>query len=106
MTRETPKTEELAHGVRVVARLTRSDETSASYELEVAVPGCAFGGRADFAGDGELTLTWGAEAPVSAVESILRALLRSGWHRRRAGEPWPRRLSRWRPDPATEQDPE
>lgn len=106
MTSEAPKPEELAHGVRVVARLARSDETSASYELEVTLPGSGFRGRADFASDGELTLSWSAEAPVSAVESMLRALLRSGWHRRRAGEPWPRRLSRWRPDPATGQEPE
>lgn len=94
-----PKPDELAHGVRFVARLGRSDETSASYELEVTQPSGAFAGRAEFTGEGELSLLWSAEAPPASVESMLRALLRSGWHRRRAGEPWPRRLSRWRPEP-------
>ena len=104
MTSDTSKPEskpdELAHGVRLVARLVRSDETSASYELEVTLPSSAFGGRAEFTGEGELSLVWSAQAPAASVESMLRALLRSGWHRRRAGEPWTRRLSRWRPDPA------
>jgi hypothetical protein len=105
MTGETPKTE-LAHGVRVVARLASSDGTSAGYELEVTLPGAVFLGRAEFSGDGELALAWSGPAPLGAVEAMVRALLRSGWHRRRAGEPWPRRLSRWRPDPTTEPDPE
>lgn len=105
MTSEAPKPE-LAHGIRVVARLVRSDDTSASYELEVALPGEMFVGRAEFSGEGELSIAWNADAPPSTVEQVLRPLLRSGWHRRRAGEPWPRRLSRWRPDPSGEQEPE
>ncbi len=103
MTSETPKMDELAHGVRVVARLTHSDGDSASYELEVALAGAALSGRADFSNEGELAFVWNGEAPAGALESMLRPLLRSAWHRHRAGEPWPRRLSRWRPDPTTEQ---
>lgn len=99
------KSDELAHGVRLVARLGRSDETSASYELEVTLPSSTFAGNAEFTGEGELSLVWRGEPPANAVESMLRALLRSGWHRKRAGEPWPRRLSRWRPDPAAGQEP-
>ena len=92
--------DELAPGVRLVARLGHSNETTASYELEVTLPSSAHAGHAEFTGDGELSLVWRGEPPANAVEAMLRALLRSGWHRRRAGEPWPRRLSRWRPDPA------
>ena len=98
MTSETPKPD-LSQGIRVVARLTRSDDASASYELEVTLPASVFLGRAEFSEDGELSLAWSSEAPGSAVDAVLRPLLRSGWHRRRAGEPWPRRLSRWRPGP-------
>jgi len=28
-----------------------------------------------------------------------RVLLRAAWQKRRAGETWPRRLARWRPEP-------
>jgi len=98
MTSETPKPD-LSQGVRVVARLTRSDDATASYELEVTLPERVFLGRAEFSEEAELSLAWNGEAPGGAVEALLRPLLRSGWHRRRAGEPWPRRLSRWRPEP-------
>jgi hypothetical protein len=88
------------HGVRLIARLTNASESRASYELSVALPGVVHEGRVEFAEDGELSFEWSsAGPPPAAVDPMTRALLRSAFHRRRAGEPWPRRLTRWRPDP-------
>jgi hypothetical protein len=88
------------HGVRWIARLTSASESRASYELSVALPGVVHEGRVEFADDGALTFEWSsAGPPPAAVDPMTRALLRSAFHRHRAGEPWPRRLTRWRPDP-------
>ena len=51
--------------------------------------------------DGDVAFgAWASDDPPSWTVAALRALLRSAWQRRRTGEPWPRRLARWRPTPA------
>lgn len=53
--------------------------------------------------DGRVDLgAWrGALEPPAWLVQAAHALLRSAWQRKRAGQPWPRRLARWRPSPDT-----
>jgi hypothetical protein len=89
-------------GGRLQAKLVASDLTSATYELSVSDPNTSFEGRAVIGeANGEVSFdAWqGNGAPSAWLVDGVRALLRSAWQRRRSGQSWPRRLTRWRPEP-------
>jgi hypothetical protein len=75
-----------AEGVYALAVSTAEGEWSGSASVGFEEGAVTFSG-------------WVGGEPASWVVAALRALLRSAWQRRRAGEPWPRRLARWRPAP-------
>jgi hypothetical protein len=91
-----------AHGARLVARLDSGAAADATYALIVSADGGEWTGIARVrAEDGDVGFgAWADDGPPSWTVVALRALLRSAWQKRRAGEPWPRRLARWRPTPA------
>lgn len=91
-----------AHGARLLVRLDPASGADARYTLAVSTAEGEWRGSATVrAEDGEIAFSaWGSGEPASWLVTALRALLRSAWQRRRTGEPWPRRLARWRPAPA------
>jgi len=88
-------------GVRFELRLKSSADGSARYELSLELAASAFEGVADILGSGEVRFDWadGAAPPdwcVAAARAQLRMLFRDHG---RDGD-FPRRLTRWRPEPA------
>lgn len=96
-----------AHGARLVVKLDPGAPVEGVYALAVSTPDGEWSGSATVgAEDGAVTFgSWGSHDPASWVVAALRALLRLAWQRRRAGEPWPRRLARWRPTPPPAESP-
>jgi hypothetical protein len=88
-----------AHGARLVVRSDPAKD--GDYAVAVSTATGVWHGRATIrAEDGEVVFgAWEATEPAPWLVTALHALLRSAWQRRRAGEPWPRRLARWRPAP-------
>jgi len=97
-----------AHGARLVVKLVDSTATAAGvYALALSTPEGEWSGTATVGlEEGTVAFSsWVGGEPASWVVAALRALLRSAWQKRRAGEPWPRRLARWRPTPSPGESP-
>ncbi len=82
-------------GGRLILRLVSSSDEGVHYAGELSAPGGTWpvNARVGAAGDVEV------ERPAGAPEWLVgtaRATLRTAWRSRKAGTPWPRRLSRWR----------
>jgi hypothetical protein len=89
-----------SHGGRLQAKLAATGPAGAEYRLSVSDSTASFSGRARVAeSDGEVSFDPWSEEPPAWLRDGARVLLRAAWQRRRAGESWPRRLSRWRPGP-------
>jgi len=91
-----------SHGARLIARLDPGAVSAATYALVISTTEGEWTGTATVpVEDGEVVFgAWANDDPPSWTVAALRALLRSAWQRRRTGEPWPRRLARWRPAPS------
>lgn len=91
-----------AYGARLVIKLDPASGEEGGYALSVTTAAGAWHGSATVrAEDGEVVFgAWENGEPGPWLVTALHALLRLGWQRKRAGEPWPRRLARWRPAPA------
>jgi len=89
------------HGGRLELKLSQASELSAHYALTVSTP------------DRELTTLvvvdsasgvvdlgdWQGEAPPEWLAALAHALLRTVWRSKNSDGTWPRRVTRWRPDP-------
>ncbi|MET0795665.1 MAG: hypothetical protein ABW061_29375 [Polyangiaceae bacterium] len=82
-------------------KLTQSSDGSAHYALTIFLPErevtsqvqvLSASGAIDFG-------TWQGEAPPAWLESVARALLRTVWRSASSDGEWPRRVTRWRPEP-------
>jgi hypothetical protein len=92
------------HGGRLLARLRTDEQTPAmaTYGLALATASATWEAPAavhELDGRVELGAWTGVEPPPAWLVQAAHALLRGAWQRQRAGHPWPRRLSRWRPAP-------
>ncbi|HWP06049.1 MAG TPA: hypothetical protein VNN72_09915 [Polyangiaceae bacterium] len=95
-----------AHGARLVVRIDPASGADGLYAVAVSTSDGVWQGRATVRAEGgavELG-AWESGEPASWLMAALHALLRSAWQRRKSGEPWPRRLARWRPAPAGAED--
>jgi hypothetical protein len=90
------------HGGRLELKLTNASDTSAHYTLSIFMPNAEVsasvvvdsqGGTLDI---GE----WRAECPPAWLETLARALLRSVLRSKGSDGEWPRRVTRWRPQPS------
>jgi hypothetical protein len=90
-----------AHGARLIVKLEPAAGGDGRYVLLIATPEAEWRGDATVReADGAVTFgAWSAAEPEPWVVQAAHALLRSAWQRRRSGNPWPRRLARWRPLP-------
>ncbi len=89
------------HGGRLELKLAESGATTARYALTIFTP----------TGDAETTATldttsgaveiaaWRGSTPPAWLESFARALLRTVVRNKALESEWPRRLTRWRPEP-------
>jgi hypothetical protein len=85
------------HGVRFELRLLPEDAAAARYEIELALAQTSFAGSAAIEGDsGQIAFAWTDEPPEWCVTAV-RAQLRTLYRERAAG--YPRRVTRWRPEP-------
>ena len=89
------------HGGRLELKLAESDATKARYALMIFTP------QGDC--DTEATLhaepvavelgAWRGETPPAWLETFARALLRTVARNKGLEGEWPRRVTRWRPEP-------
>jgi hypothetical protein len=88
-------------GARLTVRLVGGAADPAEYSVRLATAAALWDGRASVReSDGQVDAKWDAlEPPPAWLIQAAHALLRAAWQRRRAGHPWPRRLTRWRPGP-------
>jgi hypothetical protein len=89
------------HGVRYELKLLRSSDRSGEYALRVALAESETAGTAHIDVDtGDVVLGFPDHALSSEMELTLRALLRVLWRGKQSGGNWPRRITRWRGEPA------
>jgi hypothetical protein len=98
-----PRLDPPTNGGRLLVKLDASPAHAASYTVVLATASGTWEAEAVVReSDGQIEQSpWRPAAAVPDwLEQATHALLRSAWQRRRAGHPWPRRLSRWRPAPS------
>jgi hypothetical protein len=88
------------HGGRLELKLTEASDASARYALSIFTPaGDALTEvRIDLASEGLELAEWRG-TPPAWLEALARALLRTVIRDRNSDGEWPRRLTRWRPEP-------
>ncbi len=79
----------------------QASDASARYTLTIFLPEREVTTEAQVrTADGALELgAWQGEAPPPWLESVARALLRTVWRSATTDGDWPRRVTRWRPEP-------
>jgi hypothetical protein len=89
------------HGGRLELRLTHASLTKASYALSIFSPNAeairlvqieSATGSLDFE-------DWQGTPPPAWLDALARALLRTVLRQKQSEGEWPRRLTRWRPEP-------
>jgi hypothetical protein len=87
--------------VRYELKLLRSSDRSGEYALRVAMAESEAEGTAQIDVDtGAVVLGFHGHALTSESELTLRSLLRALWRNKQSGGDWPRRVTRWRGEPA------
>ena len=89
------------HGGRLELKLTRASDDDAHYALTIFLPEREVTAevRVQIA-SGVLEFgAWQGEPPPSWLETVARALLRTVWRSASSDGDWPRRVTRWRPEP-------
>ncbi|HEX3855644.1 MAG TPA: hypothetical protein VHW01_31995 [Polyangiaceae bacterium] len=84
-------------------KLAKASDTTAEYTLSIFTPNAEV--SASVAVDSQSSALdigqWQGGAPPVWLETLARALLRSVLRSRGSDGEWPRRVTRWRPEPAT-----
>ena len=89
------------HGGRLELKLTQASADGACYALTVFLPEREVSVEASVptvSGAPEFG-AWQGEPPPAWIESVARALLRTVWRSASSDGEWPRRVTRWRPEP-------
>jgi len=89
------------HGGRLELKLSAADATTARYALVIFTPTgeCEALATLDSANVAAELGAWQGEAPPAWLEAFARALLRTVARNKGVDGEWPRRVTRWRPDP-------
>jgi hypothetical protein len=89
------------HGGRLELKLTEQDETRAEYVLSVFTPEAELSARVsiDASADRFELGSFQGGVPPAWLEAYAHALLRSVLRTKSSDGDWPRRLTRWRPEP-------
>ena len=91
------------HGGRLELKLEQASEARADYRLTLLTSEAEFSTRAivDAPGDAVELAAFAGGTPPAWLLSYAQALLRSVLRTKRSDGAWPRRLTRWRPEPKT-----
>jgi hypothetical protein len=89
------------HGGRLELKLTQVSDESARYALTIFLP------EREVTTDVLVQITggtielgaWQGVPPPAWLEAVARALLRTVWRSATSDGDWPRRVTRWRPEP-------
>jgi hypothetical protein len=89
------------HGGRLELKLAEAAATTARYVLSASTPqGDATSEVAVDSVSGLLELAaWQGTPPPAWLETLVRALLRTAIRSKQSDGEWPRRITRWRPEP-------
>ena len=89
------------HGGRLEFKLELASQASARYALTILTPHAELSTVADVTcADGSITLAeWQGGVPPAWLLTVAQALLRTLWRNHAADGDWPRRVTRWRPEP-------
>jgi hypothetical protein len=89
------------HGGRLELKLARASTQSARYTLTLYTLDSELTTQVDvdLASGGLEIADWPSGAPPAWLVTFARALLRSVWRSRTSAGEWPRRVTRWRPEP-------
>lgn len=89
------------HGGRLEFKLAEASETGARYLLTAFTRDAEAQATAFLdSSSGAVEITqWHGGAPPAWLETLARALLRTVLRRKSSEAEWPRRLTRWRPEP-------
>ncbi len=89
------------HGGRLELKLAQASETRAHYVLTLFTPEAELSSRVtiDAPADSLEIAEWQGGAPPAWLEGYARSLLRSVLRTKSSDGDWPRRLTRWRPEP-------
>ncbi|MEO6599206.1 MAG: hypothetical protein ABIQ16_04985 [Polyangiaceae bacterium] len=89
------------HGGRLELKLTQASAERARYALTIFLPEREVTTEALVeTASGTLELgAWQGQPPPAWLETVARALLRTMWRSATSDGDWPRRVTRWRPEP-------
>ena len=89
------------HGGRLELKLAEADATTARYALAIFTPAgdCETLATLDAAKVAIELEAWRGDAPPAWLEAFARSLLRTVARNKGVDGEWPRRVTRWRPDP-------
>jgi hypothetical protein len=87
------------HGGRIELRLLGSDADRVRYDVKLCDPLHEWSGSAEVVPENGIVTLLGLEPAPDWLKELVRTTLRGLW-RNSAAEGWPRRVARWRPEPA------
>lgn len=89
------------HGGRLELKLVEATESSAHYALVIFTPSAEVSASVQVNAHTEAVAfgAWTESAPPAWLEAFSRTLLRSVLRTKASDGEWPRRLTRWRPEP-------
>jgi hypothetical protein len=83
-------------------KLTKASDTTAQYALAIFLPNAELSASVEVhsqSGTFELS-EWRGGSPPAWLETLARALFRSVLRSKGSDGEWPRRVTRWRPEPS------
>ncbi|MEO8983684.1 MAG: hypothetical protein ABI548_29230 [Polyangiaceae bacterium] len=91
------------HGGRLELRLMEATDTTARYAMLVSTAAAEVSADAHVqTQNGALEIgAWTESAPPAWLEAFARTLLRAALRDKTSDGVWPRRMTRWRPEPST-----
>lgn len=91
-----------AHGGRIELKLAQAEPSIARYAISLATRDAEWSGLAFIAvPEGKIEFSGLESGPPPWLVDVARALLRTVYRNHREKGLWPRRLTRWRPEPST-----
>jgi hypothetical protein len=90
------------NGGRLELKLTKASDSTAHYTLSVFMPDAEVRASVvvDSQGGASDISEWRGGPPPAWLETLARALLRSVLRSKGSDGEWPRRVTRWRPEPS------
>lgn len=89
------------HGGRLELKLLEASAASARYSLTIFTPSAEVAAPILVQTDGGAIVfgEWDGAPPPEWLATVAHALLRTVWRTQTSDGAWPRRVTRWRPDP-------